>query len=82
MVPVKGELWIDSGALRAVKDRRKSLFSAGIVRVMGDFDPQDAVKICDEHGQEIGRGLSNYAHNEVLQLMVRVLSAANRLQCS
>ena len=75
-VPVKGEIWIDAGALRAVRDRRKSLFSAGIVRVTGDFDSHDAVRICDGSGTEIGRGLSNYAHDEVQLLMVRAQSAA------
>lgn len=53
-----------------MRDRRKSLFSAGIVRVTGEFNPMDAVHICDEQGLEIGRGLSNYASDEVLQLMV------------
>lgn len=32
-VPVKGELWLDEGAVRAVKDRHTSLFSAGITKV-------------------------------------------------
>jgi glutamate 5-kinase len=32
-VPVKGEIWLDAGAERAVGERNKSLFSAGIVKV-------------------------------------------------
>ena len=32
-VPSKGEVWVDAGAVRAVRDARKSLFSAGIVKV-------------------------------------------------
>lgn len=39
-MPVRGEVWLDDGALRAVQDRKKSLFSAGIVRVEGDFEAQ------------------------------------------
>ncbi|GAB4816496.1 hypothetical protein N2152v2_003542 [Parachlorella kessleri] len=64
-VPVKGELWLDTGAVRAVKDRHASLFSAGIVKVMGDFHAQDAVRLCDANGLEFGRGLINYQHDEV-----------------
>ena len=32
-VPVKGDIWVDAGAVRAVRDARKSLFSAGITQV-------------------------------------------------
>ena len=32
MVPAKGNLWLDAGAVRAVRQRAKSLFSAGIIR--------------------------------------------------
>ena len=39
-VPVRGEVWLDEGAQRAVQDRKKSLFSAGIVKVVGDFEAQ------------------------------------------
>lgn len=43
-VPVRGEVWLDEGARRAVQDRKKSLFSAGIVHVTGDFEAQ--VRAC------------------------------------
>lgn len=59
-VPVHGALWLDEGAVRAVRDKRKSLFSAGIVRVVGEFNAQDAVTLCDGAGHEFGRGLANY----------------------
>ena len=39
-VPLRGELWMDAGAVGAVHERGKSLFSAGIVRVSGDFAAQ------------------------------------------
>ena len=59
-IPVKGEIWLDAGAVRAVRDRRCSLFSAGVIQVSGDFEAQDAIRICDEMGREFGRGLINY----------------------
>ncbi|KAK9819850.1 hypothetical protein WJX72_003212 [[Myrmecia] bisecta] len=64
-VPVKGQLWMDDGAVRAVKERKKSLFSAGIVHVGGDFSSQDAVQLCTAQGVEFGRGLCNYSYEEV-----------------
>ncbi len=39
-VPVRGEVWLDEGARRAVQDRKKSLFSAGIAHIKGDFEAQ------------------------------------------
>ena len=39
-MPLRGELWMDAGAVRAVRERSKSLFSAGIVRVSGEFAAQ------------------------------------------
>ncbi len=41
------------------------------MQVTGDFGNHDAVRICDGAGQEVGRGLSNYARDEVAKLMVR-----------
>ena len=64
-VPVKGELWLDPGAVRAVRDRRCSLFSAGVICAKGDFLPHEAVRICDEDGREFGRGLTNYSREDV-----------------
>jgi len=69
-VPVKGSLQMDAGAVRAVEVRSKSLFSAGIVAVSGDFNAQDAVQLCDGDGRELGRGLCNYSAAEVDQIKV------------
>lgn len=79
-VPVKGALLLDAGAVRAIRDRAKSLFSAGIVKVVGDFAAQDAVSLCDEDGAEFGRGLCNYRHDEVARVQVGVAGGC-RLLC-
>lgn len=70
-MPVKGELWLDSGAVQAVRERGTSLFSAGIIRVRGDFCAQDAVRLCDASGSEFARGLCNYSFSEVSRIKVR-----------
>ena len=65
---------MDAGAVRAVELRSKSLFSAGIVAVSGDFSAQDAVQLCDAAGRELGRGLCNYSAAEVERIKVGVLT--------
>ena len=69
-VPVKGELWLDSGAVAAVKQHSKSLFAAGILNIQGAFAAQDAVVLCDASGYEFARGLCNYTHQELLKVQV------------
>lgn len=64
-IPARGALHLDPGAVRAVRDRRCSLFSTGIVKVVGDFEEGDAVRICDAEGREFARGLVNYCANDV-----------------
>lgn len=68
-VPIKGQLWMDDGAVVAVRDRHKSLFAAGITRVYDDFGEMDAVSLCDKEGNEFAVGLVNYAHNDIRQVM-------------
>lgn len=70
MVPCKGQLWMDEGAVRAVRQRAKSLFSAGIVRVVGEFGAQDAVQLCDAEGTPFAQGLCNYEFQDVIKLKV------------
>lgn len=64
LVP-RGRLYLDEGAVRAIRDRGKSLLPAGIVSVEGTFESQEAVRICDRQGQEIARGLVNYSSLEL-----------------
>lgn len=70
---------MDVGAVRAVGQRNKSLFSAGIVAVSGDFSAQDAVALCDAAGRELGRGLCNYSAAEVDKIKVRAAVHLDRL---
>lgn len=58
-IRITGRLQVDEGAVRALK-RGKSLLSAGIAAVEGDFQRGDAVDIIDPDGQCIARGLVGY----------------------
>ena len=75
-VPVRGAVRMDAGAVRAVEARGKSLFSAGLVGVSGDFSAQDAVQLCDAAGRELGRGLCNYSAAEVERIKVGFLTVS------
>ncbi|MCH8157584.1 MAG: glutamate 5-kinase [Nitrospinae bacterium] len=55
-----GKVTIDSGARKAIVERGKSLLPAGVVCVEGKFEFGNAVRILDEKGVEIARGLVNY----------------------
>lgn len=62
-----GHIVIDQGALIALKSG-KSLLSAGVLRVEGDFQRGDTVSIRDETGNEIARGLISYDACEAIKI--------------
>ncbi len=64
LVPA-GKLYLDEGAVVAISQGGKSLLAAGIAKLEGDFDVQDAVLLCDRQGNEIARGLVNYNSQEL-----------------
>ena len=64
----KGELIIDDGAKKALKNG-KSLLAAGIKKVMGRFDKGDHVKILDSKRKEFARALSSFSSEEVSKIM-------------
>lgn len=64
----RGALILDEGAVRAVRDGRRSLLPAGIVGVRGSFRPGDPVVLRAQSGAEIGRGLTRYGTADVAEL--------------
>jgi glutamate 5-kinase len=63
-----GALHLDEGAVNAIRKSGKSLLPAGIIQVTGEFQSQDAVKLCDRTGQEIARGIVNYSSDELQKI--------------
>lgn len=57
----RGSVVIDAGARRAVVEQGKSLLPVGVKSVTGEFGKGDVVSVCDETGEEVARGLSNYS---------------------
>lgn len=52
-----GRVVVDDGARRALVDGGRSLLPAGVRRVEGSFDREDAVEIVDERGEVFAKGL-------------------------
>ena len=67
LIPM-GKLYLDSGAIKAISTKGKSLLPAGIIKVEGEFVAADAVQLCDKDGVELGRGLVNYSSGEINQI--------------
>ena len=60
-----GRIYLDEGATQALMLNHKSLLSAGIVSVEGNFKRGDVLDIYDHHNIKIGSGLSNYDRADV-----------------
>jgi len=65
---VKGELRLDEGAVNALSGG-SSLLPVGVIAVAGKFRRGDVVRLIDDNGAEIGRGLAEYSDDEALQLV-------------
>lgn len=66
---VRGTLKLDAGAVKALRDQRKSLLPIGVFEVTGEFERGEVVGCCDEHGTEIARGLVNYSASETRRIL-------------
>jgi glutamate 5-kinase len=71
----RGSLVLDSGAVRAVTERRASLLPAGIVEVRGTFVAGDPVDLVTAEGTPVARGLVNYDSDELPPLLGRTTHA-------
>jgi glutamate 5-kinase len=72
--PSHGEVLVDSGAARALREGGTSLLPVGIVDVLGDFDAGDAVVVAERDGEKaaaprpIGKGICNYSAAELRRI--------------
>ncbi|MBW6496301.1 MAG: glutamate 5-kinase [Burkholderiaceae bacterium] len=65
----RGSLKLDAGAARALAQGGKSLLAIGVTEVRGDFERGELVACLGADGQEIARGLVNYASAETRRIM-------------
>jgi len=64
----KGEIRVDEGAKKALQERGKSLLPSGVTSLSGRFDKGDVVRVVDEKGAEIARGLTQYSSRELAKI--------------
>jgi len=65
--PARGQVLVDAGAARALREGGTSLLPVGIVAVHGAFEAGDAVEIAHAD-QAVGKGISNYSAAELQQV--------------
>lgn len=69
MLQVAGELDLDAGAARVLRESGRSLLPVGVTGVRGRFRRGDLVRCLDPEGVEVARGLVNYSADEAVKLM-------------
>ncbi len=65
----KGTAIVNAGAVNALTAGISSLLPVGILRLEGDFDRGDLIRIADEQDQTIGMGVAQYGFQAALLLL-------------
>jgi glutamate 5-kinase len=71
---LRGAVVIDDGAVIKLRAEGKSLLPIGMTEVVGDFHRGDVIAVRNSQGQDVARGLANYASSEA-RLIVRKASS-------
>ena len=69
MLQPVGELHLDDGACRAIRDRGASLLQVGLTGIRGEFEANQPVTLRDPEGNELGRGLCSRTSHELQQAL-------------
>ncbi|ROV60836.1 glutamate 5-kinase [Vibrio ponticus] len=64
-----GEFVIDQGAVNAVVGKGSSLLAKGVIKVSGKFSRGDVVRINDQAGKLVARGISAYSSNDMDKIL-------------
>ena len=62
---IKGKIFVDNGAKKAILENRKSLLPIGITRVTGEFSKGAVIGVFDEVSKLFARGISFYSNSEI-----------------
>ena len=76
---LRGSVTIDDGAVSKLKGDGSSLLPIGMTGVVGDFSRGEVIAILDGQGQEVARGLANYAAAEARLLCRKPSSQMSEL---
>lgn len=64
----QGTIVLDKGACAAIQQEGSSLLAIGIIGHQGHFNKGDVIQLCNEAGEELARGLTNYNSDELEQI--------------
>jgi glutamate 5-kinase len=64
-----GRIVIDAGAVKALTTAGRSLLPAGVVGVVGQFEPDDSVEIVDPDGRPIAKGLVRHGSARLAEII-------------
>ncbi|MGC9506286.1 glutamate 5-kinase [Baaleninema sp.] len=64
----QGKIYLDAGAVIAIREGGKSLLAAGVVKIDGEFQAEDAVTLCDLDDRDIARGVTNYNSDDLVKI--------------
>lgn len=63
--PPAGDIIIDTGAAKALKDQGSSLLAKGILEVRGEFERGEVARLYDTKGAQLARGISRYSSADI-----------------
>jgi glutamate 5-kinase len=66
---VRGQLFLDDGAVNVLRQSGRSLLPVGVTGVKGSFLRGEVVSCCDAEGKAFARGLVNYDADEALRII-------------
>lgn len=64
-----GELILDAGAVKALRDSGRSLLPIGVIAAQGKFERGQLVICKDEQGVVVAKGLVNYSHKDAARIL-------------
>lgn len=64
-----GRIILDAGAVSAIKEKKSSLLSVGIIEIEGDFEEGDSVNCADANKNDMARGLINYSSHDLRKII-------------
>lgn len=65
---IKGNVIVDEGAAKVLRESNRSLLPAGVQAVEGSFQRGDPVCIVDPSGQRIACGIANYSSEDIQRI--------------
>jgi len=65
----RGVITLDDGAVKALRDKGKSLLPVGVIKVVGGFDRGEVLACVNKEGVVIAKGLVNYSSIETQKIL-------------